>query len=99
MPVYAVWESHFPLEAAAEGRAATEAIWRDMLAFDGYVSHALIEDLDDPGHLLVLGQWASRAHADDAVRRYAGHPNVARVNELLATPRTRFVGQALAAAA
>ena len=30
MPVYAVWESHFPPEEAQEGRAVTEAIWRDM---------------------------------------------------------------------
>ena len=53
MPVYAVWESYFPPEAAQAGRAITEAIWRDdMPRFDGYVAHELIEDLDDPGHLL-----------------------------------------------
>ena len=49
MSVYAVWDSHFPPEASDEGRELTEAIWRDMLEFDGYESHQLIEDLDDPG--------------------------------------------------
>jgi hypothetical protein len=52
MPVYAVRESHFPPEAAAEGRAVTEEIWCDMLDFEGYLTHELIEDLDNPGHAL-----------------------------------------------
>lgn len=92
MPVYAVWESHFPPQASEEGRLVTEAIWRDMLAFDGYLSHQLIEDLDDPGHLLVVGVWRSREDADAALLQYGEHPNARRVNELVARPRGRFVG-------
>jgi quinol monooxygenase YgiN len=92
MPVYAVWESHFPPDASEEGRLMTEAIWRDMLAVDGYLSHQLIEDLDDPGHLLVVGKWRSREDADAALREYGGHPNAQRVNELVSRPRGRFVG-------
>jgi quinol monooxygenase YgiN len=42
-----------------------------MTRFDGYVAHELIEDLDDSGHLLVVSQWASREHADEALREYA----------------------------
>lgn len=93
MPVFSVWESHFPAEASEGGREVTEAIWRDMPGFDGYVSHELIEDLDDPGHLLVVSEWTSREHADASLREYASHPNVRRVNELVSRPRTRFVGQ------
>ena len=92
MSVYAVWESHFPSDASEEGRLVTEAIWRDMLAFDGYLSHQLIEDLDDPGHLLVVGKWRSREDADAALREYGEHPNARRVNELVSRPRGRFVG-------
>jgi hypothetical protein len=96
MPVYAVWESHFPPEAAQEGRAITEAIWcDDMPKFDGYVAHELIEDLDEPGHLLVVGQWTTRQRADEVVREYANHPNARRANELVSRPRTRFLGRAL----
>ena len=95
MPVFSVWESHFPAEAAVAGRDVTEAIWRDMPGFEGYVSHALIEDLDDPGHLLVVSEWASREAADASLREYAGHPNVRRVNELLSRPRSRFVGRSV----
>jgi quinol monooxygenase YgiN len=95
MSIYAVWESHFPPEAAQEGRAVTEAIWReDMPQFDGYLEHELIEDLDDPGHLLVFGQWRTRDHADEALRAYASHPNARRANELVSRPRTRFLGHA-----
>jgi quinol monooxygenase YgiN len=99
MPVYSVWESHFPSEHADEGRAITGAIWRDMPRFDGYVSHELIEDLDDPGHLLVVSQWTTREHADESLSQYAAHANARRVNELVSRPRTRFAGHAAPAAA
>lgn len=92
MPVYSVWESHFPPEAEEEGRAITEAIWRDMTRFDGYLAHELIEDLDDPGHLLVVGRWTTRHHPDAALREYADNPNARRANELVSRPRTRFLG-------
>ena len=95
MPVYSVWESRFPPEAAAEGLAITEAIWRDMTRFDGYLVHELIVDLDDPGHLLVVSQWTARQRADESLREYADHPNARRANQLVSRPRTRFVGHAV----
>ena len=95
MAIYAVWESHFPASVAGQGRAVTEAIWRDMTAFDGYLSHELIEDLDDPGHLLVVSQWTMRERADAVLREYRGHPNARRANELVSQPRERFVGRAI----
>ena len=60
MSIYAIWESRFPAALATEGRTVTEAIWRDMPCFEGYVSHDLLIDIDDPGHLLVVSQWASQ---------------------------------------
>lgn len=64
MPVFSVWESHFPLEASEAGREVTEAIWRrDMPGFNGYVSHELIEDLDDPGTLARRQPGGPRASA------------------------------------
>jgi heme-degrading monooxygenase HmoA len=95
MAVYSVWESYFPPDEAPEGRTITEAIWRDMTGFEGYVAHELIEDLDDPGHLLVVSQWTTRRRADDVLREYATHPHARRANELVLRPRTRFVGHAV----
>lgn len=94
MAIYSVWESHFPAAAAQEGRAITEAIWRDMTGFNGYLSHELIEDLDDPGHVLVVSRWTSRERADAVLHEYASHPNAQRANELVQRPRRRFVGHA-----
>lgn len=96
MAVYSVWESYFPPEAAADGRAVTEAIWRDMTRFDGYDGHELIEDVADAGHLLVVSRWRTRERADDVLRQYADHPNARRANELVSRPRTRFLGHAVA---
>ena len=94
MPIYSIWESRFPAARAAEGRAATEAIWRDMPSFKGYLSHELLVDADDPGHLLVISQWASREHADESLRLYSEHPNAAAANSLVAEPRRRILATA-----
>jgi quinol monooxygenase YgiN len=91
MPIYAIWESRFPAARAQEGRAVTEAIWRDMPSFEGYLRHELLVDADDPGHLLVVSQWMSREHADASLRRYATHPNARTANSLVAEPRRRIL--------
>src|SRR5262245_44050825 len=46
-----------------------------MPIFPGYLRHALIEDLDDPGHLFVISEWESREAADKVLTDYAGSPN------------------------
>ena len=91
MPIYSIWESRFPAAQAAEGRAVTEAIWRDMPDFDGYLSHELLIDADDPGHLMVVSQWVSREHADESLRLYATHPNARAANSLVSEPRRRIL--------
>lgn len=91
MAIYSIWESKFPPQAAVEGRAITEAIWRDMLGFDGYLDHELLVDADDPGHLLVVSRWETREHADASLRAYAGHPNARAANRLVTEPRRRIV--------
>ena len=79
MSVYSIWESRFPDESAEEGVKVTKAIWRDMLCFDGYLSHELIQDLDQPGHLFVISRWATR-EAADAAMTYTSHPNAKRLS-------------------
>lgn len=91
MPIYSVWESRFGPEKAAEGLRITEAIWRDMTGFDGYLGHELLVDADDPGHLLVVSQWTTRERADAVLQEYAGHPNARAANRLVSQPRSRFV--------
>ena len=94
MSVYSIWESRFPRENAEEGIRVTKAIWRDMLSFDGYLAHELIEDLNQQGHLLVVSRWASR-EAADAAMSYVSHPNAKRAEQLVSEPRRRTVGAAV----
>ena len=94
MSVYSIWESRFPAQTAEEGIRVTMAIWQDMLSFDGYLGHELIQDLDEAGHLIVISRWASRAAADAAIS-YASHPNAKRADQLVSQPRRRTVGASL----
>lgn len=94
MSVYSIWESQFPPETAEEGVRVTKAIWRDMLSFGGYLAHELIQDLDQPGHLIVVSRWASR-EAADAAMSYVSHPNAKRAEQLVSQPRRRTVGAPL----
>jgi quinol monooxygenase YgiN len=91
MPIFSIWESRCPAGRAAQGREVTEAIWRDMQSFEGYLSHELLVDADDPGHLLVVSRWTSREHADESLRLYATHPNARTANSLVAEPRRRIL--------
>ena len=95
MTIYAIWESRFSASRAGEGRAVTEAIWRDMPDFEGYLGHELLIDADDPGHLLVVSRWTSQEHADESLRLYAEHPNARAVNGLVAEPRRRILAAAV----
>jgi quinol monooxygenase YgiN len=97
MAIYSIWESRFPAGSADEGRTVTEAIWRDMPDYDGYLGHELLIDADDPGHLLVVSRWESREHADEVLRRYAGHPNALAADTLVTEPRRRIVAVSAAA--
>ncbi len=91
MPIYSIWESRFPAAAATEGRGVTEAIWRDMPSFEGYLDHELLIDVDDPGHILVVSRWTTRERADASLRDYAMHPNARAANRLVTEPRRRIL--------
>jgi len=98
MAVFSIWESRFPPESRTAGREVTEAIWRDMQTCDGYLRHVIVEDLDDPGHLIVVSEWQSRAAADTVLAKYAEHEKAKRANALVAQPRRRTVGRVIASA-
>ena len=94
MGVYTIWESAFPADRRHEGEELTRAIWQDMRDFDGYLSHEIVEDLDHPGHLFVVGRWESREAADAALS-YRASPNAQRVDALVSGPRRRTVGRVI----
>jgi heme-degrading monooxygenase HmoA len=93
MSVFSIWESRYSRQQADEGLAVTRAIWADMPQFDGYLDHDIVQDFDDPGHLIVVSRWCSREAADGAMS-YASHPNAKRADRLVREPRRRTVGVA-----
>lgn len=98
MTVYTIWESVFRADRSEEGAEVTRAIWRDMRSFDGYLDHEIVEDLDQPGHLIVVGRWESREAADAALS-YRSSPNARLVDALVSSPRRRTVGRMIHAGA
>ena len=93
MPIYSIWESHFPPQSVEKGLAVTKAIWTDMAAYVGYLDHIVLVDEDEPGHVLVVSRWASRKHADEVLRRYRAHPSAQAADRLVTEPRRRFVAR------
>jgi heme-degrading monooxygenase HmoA len=91
--VFSIWESRYPPPRVEEGLDVTRAIWADMAQFDGYLEHEIVQDLDDPGHLIVVSRWQSR-EAADAAMSYASHPNARRADGLVSEPRRRTVAVA-----
>jgi quinol monooxygenase YgiN len=94
MSVYSIWESTFPTERRQEGAEVTRAIWADMPQFDGYEDHEIVEDLDRPGHLFVIGRWRSR-EAAEAAMSYRSSPTARRADALVSEPRRRMLGGAI----
>ena len=97
MSVYSIWESAFPADRRQEGTEVTQRIWADMRAFDGYVAHEIVEDLDRPGHLFVVSRWENR-EAADAAMSYRSSPTAQRADALASGPRRRTVGRLIGSA-
>lgn len=91
MGIYVVWETWLKPEHADEGYDITRSIWQDMPRFKGYLGHFLLQDQNDPGHLLLISNWLSREHADESKKQYISNPKVANLQSLLSRERGRTV--------
>jgi quinol monooxygenase YgiN len=89
--VNVVWETWLKAGAEEEGLEITRRIWADMTRFEGYVSHFILRDEDEKGHLLVVSEWANREAADHIRDEYADAEPVRLITPLLAMPRKRRV--------
>lgn len=94
--VTVVWDTRIRTGAEQTGRDLVRRIWTDMKGFSGYVSHRLLQDEDDAGHLLIVSQWTDRESADRTLKAYADAEPVRLLTPLLAAPRQRFVLDELA---
>lgn len=91
MPVTVVWDTWLKPGAEAEGLRLTRQVWADMRAFEGYISHQLLVDVDAPGHIIALGTWQQRADADSVRDKYKDSETIRQLTPLLARPRERWI--------
>ncbi len=90
--VTVIWDMRVRSDAAETGLAIIQRIWVDMRTlFRGYVGHRLFADVDQPGHFVVVSDWASRDDADRALREYAEAETVRQLQPLLTEARVRTV--------
>ena len=95
MTVKSVFEFKFPEAAREEGIRLAQSIGGDMPPLDGYLDHEVIQDVTDPGHLLVNTHWNSQAQSEAVLTSYINDPKIKRATELLSGPPTGFTGSVL----
>lgn len=86
-----IWDTWLKPGAEQEGLRLTRQVWSDMQAFDGYLSHQLFIDQNDPKHIIALGHWRSTADADSVLAQYKDSETIKQLIPLLARPRERWV--------
>jgi hypothetical protein len=89
MPAYSVWESRLYPRKRKRVARSPDAIRRDRTQFDGCLTHELIGDVDDPGHLLVVSQWTTGHRVDEVLREY---PTIPTHNTQMCSSRHRGRG-------
>lgn len=95
MSVKSMFEFRFPEAAREEGLRLATAVGNDMVPLEGYLDHEVIQDLSDPGHLMVNTRWATRTHANAVLAGYKNDPKIKRITELLPDRPAGFVGDVL----
>lgn len=95
MNVKSLFEFKFSAAAREEGLRLAVSIGGDMPSKEGYLSHEVIQDVSDPGHVMVNTLWNSRKQAEAVLTVYNNDSKVTRATELLGAPPSGFVGDVL----
>ena len=95
MNVKSVFEFKFSEATRDEGVQLAESIGGDMPSKDGYLSHEVIQDVSDPGHVMVNTLWATQQKAETLLAVYNNDPKVTQATKLIGAPPTGFVGNVL----
>jgi len=81
-----IWDTWLKPGTEREGLRLTRQVWSDMRSFDGYISHQIFIDQDDPGHIIALANWRNRADADAVREKYKDSEMIRQFTPLLARP-------------
>ncbi len=97
MAVWSIFEFRFPEANREEGLGVAKAIGADMPAKPGFQQYQVIQDVSDPGHVMVNTLWDSTDAADGVLSEYNDDVKVTRATELIGQPPTGFLGELLGA--
>lgn len=86
-----IWDTWLNPGSEQEGLRLTRQVWSDMRAFDGYISHQLFIDQNNPKHIIALGNWQSLADADTVLAKYKNSETIRQLVPLIARPRERWL--------
>ncbi|RZL02315.1 MAG: hypothetical protein EOO62_22685 [Hymenobacter sp.] len=92
MSVKSMFDFKFPATAREEGVALANSIGQDMPPLAGYQGHEVIQDVADPGHVMVNTQWASQDAANAVLTPYQHDDKIKRATELIGSAPSGFVG-------
>lgn len=76
-----------------EGIELCKQIGHDMVPLDGYVDHAVVQDVADAGHMTVTTTWESAEKAHSTLAVYRNDPKIQRATQLLGKESPGFVGE------
>ena len=95
MTVKSTFEFRFEEDAIDEGLRLTQAIGADMRPLDGDLEHEVLQDVVDPGHVMVNTHWASRNQAQAVLNHYKEDAKIKRAEELVPGKPKGFLAQVL----
>jgi len=95
MSVEPIFEFRFSAATREEEFHLAQAIGNDMPSTEGYLDHQVIQDVEDPGHVVVITRWGTRSQADAVLTAYNNTPKIQRATELLSGPPSGFVGNVI----
>lgn len=95
MAVKSVFDFRFPANAVEEGLQLTRAIGNDMPPLHGYLDHEVIQDVTDPGHILVNTRWIGREQAEAVLGSYQQDEKIKRAEALVPGGPQSFIGEVL----
>ena len=98
MNVKSMFDFKFPAKSQDEGLRVAEAIGADMPAEEGYLSHEVIQDVSDAGHVMVNTLWKSREVAESVLSVYNNDPKIKQATDLIGSAPTGFIGSVLGSA-
>jgi len=65
-----------------------------MTLVEGYLDHEVIQDFNDPGHLVVATLYDTQEHANAVLTRYVNDPKIKQATVLGKEP-TGFLGNVI----